>query len=280
VKRLALGIAGLVTLLCASPAAATTTIGQLQPPGGTPDTCGPSSGAEAQPTVTSGTPYVVPANGVRITSWSTRANSTSNGQLALRIFRPLGASSYLAVAHDGLRTLTPSLINTFPVSIAVQPGDILGDDSSSTANFPVACLFEVPGETYWTSFPNPSPDDGSSGIFSSGSNQRVNVTAEVEVTNAFSFGAVSRNKKKGKASAVVHATGPGSFALAGKGLKAQQATLGNTVGDVSLSVIATGKVKKKLRSKGKARVSVSVSYTPDGGSANTQTETVKLVKKS
>jgi hypothetical protein len=33
---------------------------------------------------------------------------------------------------------------------------------------------------------------------------------------SFSFGGVTRNKKKGKATAVVYAAGPGSFALSGK----------------------------------------------------------------
>jgi hypothetical protein len=232
-----------------------------------------------QPTVTSGTPYVVPANGVRITAWSTLANSTTNQQLTLRIFRPLGGASYLAVAHDGPRTLSPSAINTFPVSIAVNRGDILGDDSSGTSNFPVACMFGVPGETYWTSFPNPSPDDGHSGTFTSGNNQRLNVKAEVEVTNAFSFGAATRNKKKGTATLTVNGAGPGTFSLAGKGLKAQQASLGNVVGTVSIPVIAIGKLKKKLRSRGKAKTTGSVTFTPEGGTANVQSAPLKLIKK-
>jgi hypothetical protein len=49
---------------------------------------------------------------------------------------------------------------------------------------------------------------------------------------------------------------------------------------VSLPVIATSKTRRKLRSSGKARVTLSVTYTPDGGTANTQTEKVKLIKKS
>ncbi len=262
-------------LLLAAPAQATITIGQVQPTGGTPDTCGPSSGSVIQPTVTSGTPYVVPANGVRITSWSTRANSTTNQELTLRVLRPLGGASYLAVGHDGPRALTPSAVNTFQVNLAVRPGDVIGADSSGTPNFPVACMFHVPGETYWTSFPDPSPDDGNSGTFNPGSNERVNASAEIEVSNAFSFVGTTRNKKKGRATTTVSVPGPGTVAVGGKGLAAQSRHTDG--GSVALGVIPNKKTRKKLLAKGKARVTPAFTYTPTGGTANTQPEAVKLI---
>jgi hypothetical protein len=264
-------------LLWAAPAAATTTIGQLAPAGSTPATCGPSSGAYVQPTVTSGNSYIVPANGVRITSWSTVATSMSSQKMWLMVFRSLGANTYMTVSRDGPKSLAASALNTFTTNLAVNPGDILGVDTSTTGNV-VGCAFFVAGETRWTSFPNPPPADGQSGVFQPADNDRLNVTAEVEVSNAFTFGATTRNKKKGKATATVHGAGPGSFALSGNGLKSQQVTLGNTVGDVVLPVIPKGKVKKKLRERGKTRVTMSVTYTPDGGAANTQTEKLKLIR--
>jgi hypothetical protein len=231
-----------------------------------------------QPTVVSGTPYVIPPGGIRITSWSTRANSTTNQTLALRILRPLGGASYLAVGHDGPRPLTPSSVNTFQVNLPVQAGDVLGTDASGTPNFPVACMFHVPGETYWTSFPNPSPDEGHAGIFSSGPNQRVNASAEVEVSNAFAFVGTTRNKKKGRATTTVNVPAPGTVAVGGNGLTAQsQHTDG---GAVALGVVPNKKTRKRLLKKGKARVSAAVTYTPTGGTANTQSEQIKLIKNS
>lgn len=269
-----------MALLWVSPAAATTTIGQLPALTDTAQNCGPSSGGYLQSTVTSGTSYAVPANGVRVTAWSTRTRSTSGQQLALTVYRPLGGSVFQAVGHDGPHPLTPLTVNRFTANIPVRAGDVLGLDPGGT-NFPTACGFVVAGETgELISFPNPPPADGDSETFTSDSGNRLDAIAEVEVSNAFSFGAVSRNKKKGKASAVVHAAGPGSFALSGKGLKPQQASLGNTAADVSFPVIATGKTRTKLRSDGKARVTLSVTYTPDGGTANTQSEQIKLIKKS
>jgi hypothetical protein len=262
-------------LLWASPAAATITIGQVQPAAATPDTCGPSSGSVIQPTVTSGTPYVVPVNGIRITSWSTRANSTSNQTLALRVLRPLGGAVYMAVGHDGPRALIPSTVNTFPVNIPVRPGDVVGADSSNTPNFPVACMFTVPGETYWTSFPSPNPDEGTSATFHSGPNQRVNLSAEVEVSNVFSFVSLSRNKKKGRATATVDVPGAGNVSVGGKGLAAQSRH--SDGGPVALGVIPNKKTHRKLLAKGRARVTASFTYAPTGGTPNTQSEKVKLI---
>ena len=278
--RRAILIGGLLALLWVAPAAATTTIGQLTPSGAASQNCGPSSGAYVQSTVTSGPSYAVPANGVRITSWSTVALATAGQSVSLFVFRPLGGDSYMTVAHEGPHALNPLAVNSFPVNIAVKPGDLLGLNADLSTNFPAGCGFVVPGETgEFGSFPNPPPSDGASGTFFPASGNRVNVKAEVEVSNAFSLGAVSRNKKKGTATITVDGTGPGTFSLGGKGLKGQQASLGNVAGTVSIPVIATGKAKKKLRSQGKAKVNPSVTFTPDGGAANTQSARVKLIKK-
>jgi hypothetical protein len=50
-------------------------------------------------------------------------------------------------------------------------------------------------------------------------------------------------------------------------------------GEATLVVKPKGKAKKKLNQRGKAKLSAEVTYTPDGGSPNTQTASVKLAKK-
>lgn len=71
--------------------------------------------------------YTVPTGGGTITSWSTQAGSASGTQLAFVVGRPTGTSDqYKIIAISATETLTPNVINTFPVSIAVQGGDVIG----------------------------------------------------------------------------------------------------------------------------------------------------------
>lgn len=97
-------------------------------------------------------------------------------------------------------------------------------------------------------------------------------------SNAFSFGAVTRNKKKGTATLAVSVPGTGEIALAGKGLKAASA-IATEAGEVALSVKAAGKAKKRLRRKGKKTFEPAVTFTPAGGTANTEATSVKLVRR-
>ena len=48
---------------------------------------------------------------------------------------------------------------------------------------------------------------------------------------------------------------------------------------MTLSVKAAGKAKKKLRRKGKKTFKPAVTFTPAGGTANTESTSVKLVRR-
>jgi hypothetical protein len=101
---------------------------------------------EVQTSVASGTGYVVPAPGGVITSWSTNAGEGAGQALGFKVFRPLTAATYLIVGHDGPRPLTPSTLNTFPVSIPVKAGDIVGVSvlpGASVGGVSTACEFET-----------------------------------------------------------------------------------------------------------------------------------------
>jgi Ca2+-binding RTX toxin-like protein len=126
--------------------AATTTIGQLHPAPTGPQGCGnPEPFDYLQATVSSGTTYVVPADGT-ITSWSHNAAPATGQSLEFKLFRRLGgAEEYQVVAHDGPHDLTGGMLNTFNVSIAANAGDLIGfNDGASTES---ACLFSAPGDT-------------------------------------------------------------------------------------------------------------------------------------
>lgn len=128
--------------------AAPVTIGQVAP-GTTPPpiSCviGPFDGF--QPAVTSGSSYVVPSGGTRITSWSTYAAEGAGQMLTLKVFRQVSGSTYKVVGHDGPRELSPGVLNTFPTDITVEAGDVIGnnDDNASKVT-PSACTFAAPGD--------------------------------------------------------------------------------------------------------------------------------------
>ena len=129
------GLGGLVAgafactalVILPSPAAAATALGETSNPFPNVVCSGPSTYLQVS---TGRTPsYTVPAGGGVITSWSTRASATRGGaQVKLGIFRPTGPppSAYTTVGASGAQTLKAGLLNAFPTSIPVQPGDTLG----------------------------------------------------------------------------------------------------------------------------------------------------------
>jgi hypothetical protein len=74
--------------------------------------------------------YVVPADNLEITEWSTFAGDSvaSGGSMALVVFRPTGSGSYEVVATSPVQALTPNTLNTFKLAspIVVQKGDLIG----------------------------------------------------------------------------------------------------------------------------------------------------------
>jgi hypothetical protein len=171
-------------------------------------------------------------------------SSTSNGSPYGWAFTPNGASLYTGGA--GFYTLTS------PPSGAWSPlNGMLADADLAFKTYVV-----VPASTPPASTP----------------------PASTPPSNTFTFGKLKLNKKKGTALITVNTPGPGKVLLSGKGIKTEN---GATSGPQSykLPVISKGKTKKKLRKTGKVKVKVSVTFTPTGGTPNTQLETIKLIKK-
>jgi hypothetical protein len=271
-------LAALSLAASASPAAASVTIGQLAPIGSVLSDCG-SPRDRVQPTVTSGNGYVVPVAGT-ITSWSIDANANPGQMLAMKVWRRVAGSTYTAVGHDGPRNLISGTINTFPASVAVKPGDVLGLGTPAPPSDP-SCSFAVPGETYLVRVGDLA--DGESGDFNDTEpGYRLNITAVVAPTNAFTLGDVKRNKKKGTATLTVDVPNPGELTASGKGASASGAAVTSkavTAGPAQLLIRATGKKKRKLKAKGKVKLNLAVNYTPTGGDLASQSIKVKLKKK-
>lgn len=140
-------IVALSAFLCFSPSAeAQITVGQVAPGTNPLLSCGfVSAFDEYQTTVSSGASYTVPAPGGVLTSWSTNAGAGAGQTLGLKVFRPVSPATFQVVGHDGPRPLAPSILNTFPVSIPVRAGDIVGlvAPPGAGGGIPTACEFET-----------------------------------------------------------------------------------------------------------------------------------------
>jgi hypothetical protein len=281
-KRLAVALflAALTLAASASPAGASVTIGQTQQPLNA-NFCG--AGFDwVQPTVTSGNPYVVPASVATgtINSWSSHAN-LFGGTLTMKVFRKVAdPARYIAVGHDGPHAQNLGVLNTFAgISIPVKAGDVLGLHAG-TGN--PGCLLIVPGDSAYNHFADLA--DGQSGDFQPAVNNRLNVTAVVNPSNAFTLGAITRSKRKGTATLTVTVPNPGELSGSGKGVRvagAAGAVISKTVsapGKVKLTIKAKGTKKRKLNETGKVKVKPTITYTPTGGDPSSQSAKVKLKK--
>jgi hypothetical protein len=233
--------------------------------------------------VVSGNSYVVPGTGT-ITSWSINAANATGQELTMKLFRKVGDPlTYAAVGHDGPRGLARGTLNTFPTSIAVKPGDVLGLNLAS----PVAtgCAFATAAADS-NLFRDGSLADGESGAFSPFTEgSRLNVSAVFTYSNAFTLGKAKRNTKRGTATLTVEVPNPGVLALDGKGVKsaaaggARAAKSVPAAGEVTLLIKARGKSKRKLDETGKVKVKPTITYTPTGGDPSTQSRKLKLRKR-
>jgi hypothetical protein len=265
------------SLVSASPAGAAT-IGQLAPGSPANAICGFQDTDIVQAVITSGSSYEVPPFGARITSWSTNASIEANQLYTLKVFRRLAMTTYMIVAHDGPRPLIPGTLNTFPVSIAVKPGDVIGlNFHQGPASS--ACEFAATSQDIEYNRTGSLADGASASDFTTNNDFRVNVSAVVKPSNAFSLGKVKDNKSRGTATVAATVPGPGVLSVSGKGVVAGSAAASTAVtapGTVKLRVRPRGKVKRRLRASGKATVAVNVTYTPTDGDPGTASKKVKL----
>ncbi|HSD25344.1 MAG TPA: hypothetical protein VLB79_13570, partial [Solirubrobacterales bacterium] len=266
----------------AAPASASITLGQLATSIPDSDCSGDIPIDELQPTVSSGNSYIVPSRGL-ITSWSNRSATDPGQVLAFKVFRNEGGNTYRVVGHDGPRALVSSALNTFPTSIAVQAGDVIGLHHGDTAA-QTACNFGAT-DTYFER--NGDLLDGQFGDFHDyGPGNccfyRLNVTAVFEPANSFTVGQIGRNKKKGTATLGLDLPNAGDLTVSGKGLKAviagASAAQAVQPGSASVTIKAKGKQLRKLKSTGKVKVKPTITYTPTGGHPSTQPWKLTLKK--
>ena len=262
---------------------ASVTVGMLAPAPSADCSGGPFDQVQQSPNVS----YVIP-DGIAspvVTSWSTNAAPGDGQQLAFKVFEKVADPEvFRQVAHDGPRAITGGNVNTFVTDLPVHPGEFLGlGFQAGTA--PNACVF---GSTIgdWTrmGFMN----DGETSVAGEFHAQvgLVNVSAVVEPSHHFTIESIKRNRRRGTATVRITVPGPGSLALSGNGVRAQQASgrgplAAKTVsaaGPVKMLVRAKGRKRDRLDQTGRVKVRTAITYTPTGGSPETQQQKVKLRK--
>jgi hypothetical protein len=246
------------------------TVGQIAP--GTPTSC--SNSFEFLQASTPDGSYTMPATGV-ITSWSHRSQVGMGQTPTLRIYRKVGEPArYQVVGHDGPHPVDPNTVVTFPASVPVKAGDVLGiTGTGGAAN--IGCLhFGGTGERGAR-----NGDLGTSGIgdFDLGTG-RLNVSAVLEPDNAFTVGGVARNKKRGTAALTINVPNPGALTGSGNGVTVTAATA-TAAGPVAVRIKASGKKKRKLNRTGKVKVAPTITYAPTGGNPSSQPAVLKLKRR-
>jgi hypothetical protein len=267
--------------LTAAPPAGATTVGQLAPESPASAICGFQDHDIVQTTITSGASYAVPPFGATIVSWSTNASIETNQLYTLKVFRRLGPTEFKVITHDGPRPLIPGTLNTFPVNIAVQPGDIIGlNFHQGPASS--ACEFVATSADVYHDHTGSLADGESASDFITNNDYRVNVSAVVKPSNAITLGKARDNKRKGTATVAATVPGPGVLSVTGKGVKAATAGGGKAVtapGTVKLTIKPVGKSKKRLASTGKAKANPKITFTPTDGDPNGLVKRLTLIKR-
>jgi len=266
----ALCISCLGCLAATSGATAAVTIGQLAP--GTPtDNCTISGLDYLQPSVTGGTLYVAREAGT-ITSWSTNS-SGAGATYVLKVFRRTSdPESFQVISHSQSHVLTAGL-NTVPVSIHVESGDMLGFHESGPDN---SCAFNQFGDNVLNRSGNLA--DGAAGTFTPQEGVRLNLSAVLVPDNTFTFTSITRDRKRGTATITVTTSNPGLVAIAGKGMKKRASKTLAVAGPVTFPVTTVGNTKHRLERKSKLVIPVRVTFFPTGGDPTTQSINLKLKK--
>ncbi len=201
--------------------------------------------------------------------------------LTMKVFRQVAdPATYEVVGHDGPRSLAAGVLNGFPASIAVKPGDILGLNTSSPGGS--ACTFNATGSTSLGR--NGDMTDGESEAFGPPLEGRnLNISAVFVPSNAFTLGKTRLNRKKGTLKLTVNVPNPGTLQVSGKGVKALAARSATTTVDApgafSLLIKTKGGKRKMLNRAGKVRLKVAITYAPIGGDPSTQSRKLKLKKR-
>lgn len=213
-----------------------------------------------------------PVNGT-VTGWRFKT-VTAGGSVYLRVLRPAGGMSFTGVGTSAMATPISSSLpqGPFATSLPIRIGDHVGLDASAGQTV----IADTPAtQLYWNA---PPLADGQTRAGTSG-NREPMVQAIVDPTNAVTFGAITRNKKKGTATVPMSVPNAGTLSYGGFCVQVLGPASAAAPGDFQLTVKACGKQRKSLRKKGKVGVAFNVGFTPVGGRFGATNEVLTLRKK-
>ncbi|HKH22435.1 MAG TPA: hypothetical protein VKA88_02350 [Solirubrobacterales bacterium] len=268
----ALAAACLLSLVSAAVASAAVTVGQLPETAPGPSCPGSATGADyLQTGVTGGNLYSARQAGT-ITFWSTRS-SGPGATYVFKVFRRTSDPDFFQVVGRSTQHLLTAGINTFPTSLQVLSGDLIGLHEQGPAN---SCTFPMPGDAVFSAAGD--TQTGQMSQFSPVTNVRLNLSAVLVPSNSFTIIGIVRHRRAGTATVTVELSNPGIVQLGGKGLQRRHATTAVAT-RVNLKVVTIGKRARILSRRGSLKVAAAVTFYPSGGDPSTQTVTIKLRKK-
>jgi hypothetical protein len=162
---------GLAFALVAAPAQGATTIGKTFDP----TTNSAIGAASLIQNASPGNGYAAPTAGV-ITAWSFQASASGTVPIKLKVFRSAGATDYLTVDESEQVVPTAGVLNTFPTTIPVKAGDLLGLYVSSESP---AGKASAPGYFYGLTPGDPIPGSTKT-FFEPTDNRQLDVSAQFE----------------------------------------------------------------------------------------------------
>jgi hypothetical protein len=159
-----------------------------------------------------------------------------------------------------------------PAAIPIALGDRIGVDDLGASNASGRSAVAGASMDYWIG----APADGTSPppTFTDPSFELF-LNADIEPLNDAELTSVLRNKKAGRGTAIVLLPNPGALLLGSKLVKPKTLEA-SAPGKVVLDLVPTKKTRKRLIRKGKAAGPVSFTFTPDFGTASTDTVKVGL----
>ena len=289
-KRIAIAaVAALTVVVITAPAAqASVTLGSDLSPA--PNAAISGNSTTLLQTSLPGARLTSPVNGL-IVLWRaiTGASATSAG---VRVVRPLGTSR-LFLSGASLVGL-PAGGAAIPAAIPISAGDSVALDLNGTLRFYTPSA----GTVYDVWGPHPGAGIAPPAI-SSSPDRDLYYNVDVEPTNTFALGAAVVDKKKGTAAIDITLPNVGTIEASPvpgpqtakravatdskrkrkrvtKALIAPFSVTSVGPGQVTLKLVPNRPTKKKLKRTGKASGQITFSYSPDFGSATTQTATVSL----
>jgi hypothetical protein len=262
-------VACVACLAIAAPARAAVTIGQL-PSAAPAPTCSAFGFDYLQTSVTGGNLYSAREAGT-ITSWSTNS-SDPGATYVFKVFRRTSdPDAFQVVAKAGPHMLSAG-VNTVDTNVHVESGDLIGLHEQGGPN---SCTFPMTGDGVLHA--TGDLDQGESATFAPVPDVRLNLSAVLVPSNAFTITSIAPHRRNGTATLTIDLSNPGLATLGGKGLKKRHATRA-VAGPVTLKAATTGKSSRKLARRGRLKVPVVVTFYPSGGDPNSQTVPLKLVQ--